>query len=582
MPRVYKRKTSRKSWTEAQLATARHAIDCGMSVYGASAKYQIPRSTLIRRIASPDVPKKMGPQSTVFTLEQEKELVRHLHDLESRFYGINMTDVQKLAYVLAEKNGIPHSFNRKKQLAGRDWLHGFLKRNPTLSFRKPEATSTARARGFNKPSVNAFFDMLEATLTDKGFPPSRIYNADETGISTVPPKKQKIAAKKGKKQVGSITSADRGDTTSVVMCMSAAGHHLPPYVIFARARMHESLKKGAPSGTKFSCNPSGYMTADIFLDWFEHFLENVHPTVSNPVLLIIDGHSSHTKNLAFAERARANFVTVLVLPPHCSNKMQPLDISFMGPFKIHYASAAEAFMRKYPGRNIGQYDVAELMGTAFVKTATTSVAINGFKKSGIWPADRTVFHDEAFAPSEVTDQPEATDSTDVQHCGTPMQNSAIVVLNDSAEEQPYTVGTSSGNPENRNNALSQVSETPPKSSFEVSPSQIRPLPKMAVPRASKRKRKSEKAVEITSGHYRQGLATAEALKEIKSIKKGQKQSSTKRQKVDSHPEDVLCELCGFCFSGSVEGQGWNKCLKCLKWFHAQCYSKVDTICPSCT
>ena len=115
--------------------------------------------------------------------------------------------------------------------------------------------------------------------------------------------------------MGSISSAERGETTSVMMCMSATGKYVPPFMIFPRARMNEALKRGAPAGTKFRCNASGYMTTEVFLDWFDHFLEYAKPSKETPVLLIIDGHSSHTKNLAFAEKARNSFVTVLVLPP---------------------------------------------------------------------------------------------------------------------------------------------------------------------------------------------------------------------------------------------------------------------------
>lgn len=41
------------------------------------------------------------------------------------------------------------------------------------------------------------------------FPPSRIYNLDETGVTTVL-RPRKIIANKGIKQVGAIVSAERG------------------------------------------------------------------------------------------------------------------------------------------------------------------------------------------------------------------------------------------------------------------------------------------------------------------------------------------------------------------------------------
>ena len=185
MPRSYKRTTTRQTWTESQLAAARHEVACGISVLATAVKYGIPRTTLKRRIAFPTMTMSMGPKEAVFTAEQENELVQHLLDLESRFYGLTQKDVQKLGFELAERNFLPHPFNKVKKMAGRDWLLGFLKRNPKLSFRKPEATSYARARGFNKQAVYAFYNLLEQFLKEGRFAPTQIYNADETGISTV-------------------------------------------------------------------------------------------------------------------------------------------------------------------------------------------------------------------------------------------------------------------------------------------------------------------------------------------------------------------------------------------------------------
>ncbi|XP_055526485.1 uncharacterized protein LOC129719107 [Wyeomyia smithii] len=143
-----------------------------------------------------------------------------------------------MAFDLAEKNKLNHPFNREARLAGCDWFYGFLKRNPTVSMRSPEGTSAARARAFNKPSVDQFFNVLENKLYTTSYKPSQIYNVDETGVFTVPSRAMKIAAKRGQKRVGIITSAERGETTTVVMCMSASGQYVPP----SRGRKRKSEK----------------------------------------------------------------------------------------------------------------------------------------------------------------------------------------------------------------------------------------------------------------------------------------------------------------------------------------------------
>ncbi|XP_055643865.1 uncharacterized protein LOC129780031 [Toxorhynchites rutilus septentrionalis] len=176
MPTNYKRKSNRQSWTAQQLEQAIKAVKSGSPVKTAARSYAIPRSTLIRHLTSPTVSTRLGPLDSVFNSQQEEELVQHLLDLEKRFYGITMTIVRKLAFDLAEKNGLPHPFNKSTKMARKAWLSNFLKRNPKLSFRKPEATSAARARGFNKPAVSAFYDWLEEALKDPKLTPDRVLN----------------------------------------------------------------------------------------------------------------------------------------------------------------------------------------------------------------------------------------------------------------------------------------------------------------------------------------------------------------------------------------------------------------------
>lgn len=72
----------------------------------------------------------------------------------------------------------------------------FQKRNPDLSMRKPKPTSAARASGFNQVVVNQFFDLLTDVVTKYKFTPNRIFNVDETGMTTVPKSMPQIISTK--------------------------------------------------------------------------------------------------------------------------------------------------------------------------------------------------------------------------------------------------------------------------------------------------------------------------------------------------------------------------------------------------
>jgi hypothetical protein len=68
------------------------------------------------------------------------------------------------------------------------------------------------------------------------YPPYRVYNVDETGLLTVQSKSSKVFALKGRRQVGSLTSAEREVLSMFAVCMSAGGVFIPPIVIFPRKR----------------------------------------------------------------------------------------------------------------------------------------------------------------------------------------------------------------------------------------------------------------------------------------------------------------------------------------------------------
>ena len=78
-----------------------------------------------------------------------------------------------------------------------------------------------------------FFYNLRALFEKHKFPPNRIFNMDESGITTVPNKLSKVIAGKGKTLVGKIVSADRGQLVTAVCCFCAAGMYVPPAMIFA-------------------------------------------------------------------------------------------------------------------------------------------------------------------------------------------------------------------------------------------------------------------------------------------------------------------------------------------------------------
>ena len=135
-------------------------------------------------------------------------------------------------------------------------------------------------------------------------------------------------------------------------------------------------------------------------------MATVSPSVDNKVLLILDGHASHTQNIDAIVQARDKGVIMLSLPPHCTHRLQPLDISFFKPLSTFYSQYVDSWMRANPGLSVGEQKVTQFFREAYLRAASISTAVNGFKKSGIWPINPNAISEEEFAPSDVTEKPQ--------------------------------------------------------------------------------------------------------------------------------------------------------------------------------
>jgi len=104
----------------------------------------------------------------------EAELEQYCLDMESRFFDVRIDDLRRLAYELAEANGVEHNFDKDKKIAGWKWYYGFMRRHSNLALRSPENTSIASSQGFNRPRMEAFFQLLSTVYDRECLTPDRL------------------------------------------------------------------------------------------------------------------------------------------------------------------------------------------------------------------------------------------------------------------------------------------------------------------------------------------------------------------------------------------------------------------------
>lgn len=433
--------------------------------------------------------------------------------LRTQVFYSKFFQVKKFAYQLAVIYNIKHPQSwDKNQMAGPDWFTFFMKRNLSLSVRSPEATSLARATSFNRTNVEHFFNSLGQVIERYNFDGSDIWNVDETGVTTVQ-SPNRVVAHRGVKQVGAMTSGERGVLVSVACAVQALGNAVPPFFVFPRKRYKEYFIQGGPTGSAGSGNASGWMQEEDFLLFLDHFAKHTKVSPEKKVLLLLDNHCSHLSVKAI-DFCKEKGIVLLTFPPHCSHKLQPLDRSVYGPFKKMVNTACDTWMKMNPAKTMTIYDIPSIVKTALPVAATPKNIQAGFQSTGIWPFNPEIFEECDYAPSQVTNRPEPSTSltsgalqphSPPTHLGTASSPHTYLVTSGSSAVHDVTMPCAPDEPGTSGLSPGQ----------EFSPSAVRPFPKAGPRKTTGRIRKKRQSEILTDTPVKQALMEEEQRRACK-------------------------------------------------------------------
>ena len=549
-------KPKRKQWSSESMEAAVKFVRDGMGLKEASRLYNLPVETLRRRvIGAVDIHCRPGPP-TVLTEEEEKKLSDYIVKMADIGFGLGREDLRMAAFRIADKSGRPHPFHNG--MAGVAWLDGFFIRHPKLVLRTAQPLSYSRAVSASHETIQDYFAKLAAMYARLNIlsKPMQIFNTDEIGVFVVH-KPGKVITEMGRKCVWSISSAEKGKNHTILSCVSAAGFSLPPFMVYPRKRISEALKVGAYPGTCFTCSDKGWITQEVYVEWFRFFLKTIPPI--RPILLIADGHSSHV-SMEVIELACDNNVHLLCLPSHTTHLLQPLDVGIFKSLKSHYNKECKKYMAAHPGQMVTTEVIASLIGRAWSLSFTPVNIMAGFRKSGAYPLNPGVIDDRQVAPSLAVNPCNRVSVTGVKNCPSSESSASdSLVSNFSADQEAlfrrryeegydlpdpvYRQWLSVNHPEDTKSSgsmVTHVSDSQMVHSSSTASDVVSEVLKLPEPQLPKRKRKpgfnTGKAVTITDTSFITELRDKEEEKKAKEIEKQRRKEGQKEKRKEAIAE----------------------------------------------
>ena len=334
-----------KQWPEISMEKATKAVIEGMSVRRATEQFSVPKSTLGDRVSGRVQPgSHSGPQKYL-TDSEESNLATFLIRCAAIGYARSKIEVLSLVHQILASRG-------RHVVVSNGWFASFQRRHPELVLRNPSPLSLARSQATDSEMLDRYFDLLVETLVANNLEdkPGQIFNMDESGCP-LDAKAPKLVCARGSHPCA-VTSGNKTQVT-VVACVSAAGFTLPPMVIWDRKNLAPALTVGEVPGTIYGLSSNGWMDMELFdacmiVKWFHnHFLR--YAPSARPLLLLLDGHSSHYCPDTI-EMAAQEEVIIFTLPANTTHLAQPLDRGCFGPLKQAWKQVCHDFCISNPGR----------------------------------------------------------------------------------------------------------------------------------------------------------------------------------------------------------------------------------------
>ncbi|XP_072182178.1 uncharacterized protein [Diadema setosum] len=376
------------TYSEASLENAMKKVRQGeMSQRQASIQFSIPRSTLYDKLSGrrPEGVNKRGPLPFL-TKAEEARIAKWAVQMSRIGYCRNKQQILKMVQDIIRSEGRKTPFKDHKP--GNNWYKRFMARNPMLSMIMTKGCGVRRAVSTSN-TLHDWYQGLYVYLKSENSASildcaDRIWNVGESSFQ-ISPRSDRASNSKASESVDAFT---KGTKTMLTMleAASASGKYVPPFIVYPGQRMSRKWKlpEEAPDSWFYGVSKTGSINSELFFSWmcnhFHPFLRSVGTNF--PVLLLIDGHSTHVDHHV-SEFCAENGIILYGLLTHSSHVRHPLDTVF-DPLRKLYNKAKAAWKDKHLGKCPNRAVFASIFAKAWAEMKP-EYARAGFRDAGIFP-----------------------------------------------------------------------------------------------------------------------------------------------------------------------------------------------------
>ncbi|XP_074106824.1 uncharacterized protein LOC141532394 [Cotesia typhae] len=382
-PTVIKR--TRCNYDKAVVKLAVEEVLNGKTTAEVSRKYNIPESTIRAKKQCKYNDKPPGP-STVLSNKEENDLVEWICFCCRQGFPVTKQKLLESVKLFCDYDDRKTPFVDNKP--GRSWYEAFIKRHPEVSEKVSETLSVTRAK-VTEAGIRGWFQgirdhLLKISTEDLlNINPSRIFNAVEISVS-MNPKLSSVSAPRGTNN--SIFRTNEKENVAVFVTANAAGNLAPTLLLFAGRSVPKDVVKGAPANFRLSNSETGWMTAKNFYEYVANvfFPWIVQSNVKIPIILYIDGHTSHL-TLPLSQFCSENKIILIALPFNATHILQPLNLALSPKFNAAYQKAFQTLCGNSGKISLKKNQVALVLQKTFESLNLKKILQEGFKTCGLHP-----------------------------------------------------------------------------------------------------------------------------------------------------------------------------------------------------